>query len=133
MTSTGPRWARLAVEPDLDSLAIARQFVGSCLRIWKLDEAVDNASLGVTELVANAVRHAPDTEAVGVNLSVTDRITITVLDDEPSLPMPATPADPLSPGGGRGLRIVAAVSRDWGTHPAEGGKAVWFSLDLPAA
>jgi len=125
------RWARLALAPDLDSVAVARQFVGACLRTWKLDDAVDNVSLGVTELVANVVRHAPDTEAVGVHLAVADRITIAVLDGNPDHPTPAVLVDPLSPGGGRGLRIVAAVSREWGTHDTDGGKAVWFSLDLP--
>ena len=39
----------------------------------------------------------------------------------------------VSPEGGRGLLIVGALARAWGTERLSAGKCVWFELDaLPA-
>ncbi|MGQ0465300.1 MAG: ATP-binding protein [Sporichthyaceae bacterium] len=69
-------------------------------------------------------RLAPAGECMGVEIAVTDRITIAVSDSGPYVVLPPGP-------GGHGLAIVAAVARSWGVSENPAGKAVWFSLSLP--
>jgi hypothetical protein len=42
-----------------------------------------------------------------------------------------SPAASATAHSGRGLRIVDAISADWGTAVDGRRKAVWFALDLP--
>jgi anti-sigma regulatory factor (Ser/Thr protein kinase) len=114
---------------DLTSVGRARRFVRSVLAEWGLPELADDAELGTSELVANAVRYA------GTDLTLVVRwdhlLTVAVRDGRPELCHPAA-ADPGALAeGGRGLQIVAAISRDWGVTAAGGGKVVWFALARP--
>ncbi len=83
----------------------------------------------VSELATNSVQHARSDFLVRVKRG-DDRVRVEVSDlgsGEPALrsPQPREVA-------GRGLRIVGALSDDWGvtvTPPA--GKLVWFTVQLP--
>lgn len=90
----------------------------------------DTASLVVSELVTNAV--AAGSSRLEVILGVhRDHIRLAVGDDAAGLPTlrGTTPTDP----SGRGLAIVAALSRSWGVERSELGKHVWALLPIAAA
>ncbi|MEU6655967.1 ATP-binding protein [Streptomyces sp. NPDC046900] len=99
--------------------------------VW-VDDA-ETAALVMSELVANAVRHARGPKIrMTVNRPADDRVYVAVVDREPRrLPELRTPAaDALQ---GRGLLLVDAVAARWGydfmgtgVHPW--GKRVWAEL-----
>jgi hypothetical protein len=109
---------------------VGRHFVRDQLLDWGLAAAVDDASLAVTELIANAVKHTGTT--VEVSIVVDGDIEVSVHDRSPSIRRAAAVVEPLAESG-RGLRIVAAVSSDWGITSEARGKRLWFRLPLPDA
>lgn len=114
---------RLAADPHVVSAA-RRHAVEVCQDV--LDPArCEDLALAVSELVTNAIRHgaAPVTLTVSADA---DRVRVEVTDGNPSLTVPGPPGE-LEPGR-RGLRLVSAVCRAWGWHPADGGKCVWCEL-----
>ena len=122
----------LRLPAELMSVRTGRRFARDVVAEWGLRRLADEVQLGVSELITNAVRHAK-TE-VELRLQLDGRLYVEVRDFEPALnrPVDGQPADPLATSG-RGLQIVAAVSRDWGVRGRPDGKAVWFSLELPDA
>ncbi len=118
---------RLPCHPS--SVTAARHFVRDLLLEWNLPRLVDDAQLGTSELVANAVRHA----GTGLVLTVAsgESVTIAIRDGDTQLRRPLAGEDDTLAESGRGLHIVAAISSDWGITTAPGGKTVWFSLALP--
>ncbi len=116
-----------------------RRIVSAQLRYWHMDPLIDRAALGVTELLSNVHRHARPDKSCTVELELLpDRLTVSVRDHDPRLPVPAdapgtADATPLATCG-RGLAMVAAVSESWGARPdGENGKVVWFTLPASAA
>ncbi|MEO3978343.1 ATP-binding protein [Streptomyces sp. CAU 1734] len=108
-----------------------RRIVSAQLRYWHLDPLIDQAALGVTELLTNVHRHAEPDKMCVVDIELlTDRLTVSVHDHDPRLP--AVPADDLYATSGRGLSLIEAVSEQWGVRPrGETGKTVWFTLTTP--
>nr|WP_170148658.1 ATP-binding protein [Pseudosporangium ferrugineum] len=97
----------------------------ACLR-WELPHLTAPAALVAGELVTNAVVHART--MADLRLSLGRRyLMIAVRDGSSAVPriVPAPPADPAT---GRGLVLVGAMARRWGSLPAEGGKVVWATL-----
>ena len=83
----------------------------------------------VAMLVTNAVRHT--SAPLGQRLHLTEHEIVTeITDDSSRLPRPHL-ADP-DDESGRGLALVDALADDWGTRLTEAGKAVWFTLPVPA-
>ncbi|MEU6670936.1 ATP-binding protein [Streptomyces sp. NPDC046727] len=114
-----------------------RRIVSAQLRYWHLDPLIDRAALGVTELLSNVHRHARPDKSCTVELELLpDRLTVSVRDHDPRLPVPGDLPDPdATPLAtcGRGLAMVAAVSESWGARPdGENGKVVWFTLPATA-
>jgi anti-sigma regulatory factor (Ser/Thr protein kinase) len=117
-------------EPD--AARAARAAVRARLRAWDLDSLADLATLLVSELVTNSLRHA--TGPIGVRLvrrpaGLSGVLLVEVSDSLPDPPRErvARPDDE----SGRGLQLVAHSSRRWGTRPGEAGKTVWFELAVP--
>ncbi|GAA4876857.1 ATP-binding protein [Kitasatospora terrestris] len=81
------------------------------------------------ELLANAVQHAGGPLTLGLRMTQSGRIRITVTDAGAEAPQvgPALPERP----GGHGMRIVDHLARAWGTDPVAGGKGVWAECDPP--
>jgi anti-sigma regulatory factor (Ser/Thr protein kinase) len=118
---------RLPCHPS--SVTRARHVVRDLLEEWDLAALGEDAQLGTSELVANAVRHAR-TELL-LTVRSAEAVTISIRDGDPQLRRPVTgEADTLAESG-RGLHIVAAISRDWGITATEGGKTIWFTLARP--
>src|SRR5690349_14646419 len=115
------RERELVLSCTLGSVTVARHFVRDTLLWWDLERLVEDAELGVSELVANAVRYAQTD--VTLRICVDREMTVEVVDREPVLrrPMHGGPDNPLAESG-RGLRIVAAVADDWGIEMRAGGK-----------
>jgi anti-sigma regulatory factor (Ser/Thr protein kinase) len=119
-----------ALPAELPSVTKGRHFVREMLQDWNLSALQTDAELGVSELVANAVLHGGT--PISVEIRVDRHLTISVFDGNPRLHRPLAPAG-REVEGGRGLRIIAAIAHDWGVDAVPGGKAIWFSLERPAA
>ncbi|MER5750912.1 SpoIIE family protein phosphatase [Streptomyces sp. NPDC002088] len=117
---------RLALDPI--EVGRARAVVREQLHDWGLARLADNAELMVGELVTNAVRHS-HSRPVELRLVRGDTLLCEVDDDDHDLPtlLSAGPEDAF----GRGLRVVSALAREWGTSRTGAGKTVWFELTLP--
>ncbi|MEU5255208.1 SpoIIE family protein phosphatase [Streptomyces longwoodensis] len=106
----------------------ARAVVREQLHDWGLPRLADPAELMVSELVTNAVRHTR-ARPVEVRLVRGDTLLCEVDDDDHELPTLRN-AGPEAEAG-RGLRVVSALAREWGTSRTAAGKTVWFELTLP--
>ncbi|MER5370290.1 ATP-binding protein [Streptomyces sp. ADI95-17] len=108
-----------------------RRIISAQLRYWHLDPLIDQAALGVTELLTNVHRHAQPDKSCTVEIELLlERLTVSVHDHDPRLPTVREPS--ASSTSGRGLALIAAVSESWGVRPAGGaGKVVWFTLPAP--
>ncbi|MET7313196.1 ATP-binding protein [Streptomyces sp. NPDC005134] len=109
-----------------------RRIISAQLRYWHLDPLIDQATLGVTELLTNVHRHAQPDKTCTVEIEfLLERLTVSVHDHDPRLPT-VREADASSTSG-RGLALIAAVSESWGVRPrGRAGKVVWFTLPAPS-
>ncbi|MCW2501232.1 MAG: putative two-component sensor histidine kinase protein [Frankiales bacterium] len=125
-----PRRDRAArrFEPTASSAAAARRFVTDQLHGWQLGGLVDAAGLIVSELVGNAVRHSTGRFHVGV-LNLPDGVRVTVADLSPQPPTVRTVEETATSG--RGMHLIAALARSWGTDVHGGGKTVWAEIAVP--
>ncbi|MFD3437850.1 SpoIIE family protein phosphatase [Streptomyces sp. NPDC058685] len=116
----------LSLEPR--EAARARRLVRGQLAAWGLIPVTETAELLVGEVVTNAIRHA-DGRRAELRLVRAESLLCEVADDDHTLPtlLDASGDDEA----GRGLRVVSALSREWGTSRTAGGKTVWFELALP--
>lgn len=104
----------------------ARRFVSDTLETWGLDDLRDEALLLTSELVTNAVLHAG---APGITLTLrrlADGLRIEVTDPSPVIP--TVRHYNVHSGTGRGMALVQAWSRAWGSDAHPPGKVVWFEL-----
>jgi hypothetical protein len=89
-------------------------------------EAATAAATVTSELVTNAVVHAGGDLQVGLELAGTV-LVVTVRDRSPVRPRRHRPETGRE--NGRGLAIVAELSRSWGSLPVAGdGKVVWARI-----
>jgi len=103
----------------------ARHFVRSSLEQWGLDHLLEDASLVVTELATNVVLHAGSEFRVGLAASPVS-LKISVEDTSPVAPAHSGFAEAGCTG--RGLQLVSALSRQWGTAHQPASKVVWAEL-----
>ncbi|XXZ51732.1 ATP-binding protein [Streptomyces cavourensis] len=111
-----------------ESARLARRLVRLALDKWGLDGVKDAAELVVSELLTNAVRHAPRSS---VRVTVTrlgeERVRVSVVDL--SKERPAARVADADQESGQGLEIVEALSGGrWGVDPLPWGKRVWATL-----
>ncbi len=95
---------------------------------WDDADLVDNASLVVSELATNALRHARSPFRASITRSGTD-VTIEVHDANQAPPRPGS-VDEMA-AGGRGITLVKGHSTRWGTDVNATGKVVWSELRRP--
>ena len=109
--------------------ADGRRFVAQHLSRWQVPAQVsDEATLLTSELIANAIRHAPPPLCLEVTVDTT-KIRIDVHDSHPVAPALTRPD--FNSSGGRGVWLVDTIASRWGYRPEPPGKVVWFEMDLP--
>jgi hypothetical protein len=104
----------------------AREYIRQQLGIWGLDDLTLTTELLVSELVGNVVRHAR--APIRLRLLRSTSLTCEVYDG--SLTMPRIRHASYTDEGGRGLQLVAAMSRRWGTRYLPDGKCIWTEQDI---
>ncbi|MFF3373789.1 SpoIIE family protein phosphatase [Streptomyces sp. NPDC002680] len=117
----------LAADPAV--VASARNLAGAQLTAWGLDDAQFATELVVSELVTNAIRYA--TGPIRLSLIHQDVLICEVSDGSSTSPrlQHARTTDE----GGRGLFIIAQLTRRWGTRYTAAGKIIWAEQTLSPA
>ena len=121
------RVASLELRRLPSAAAEARHFVTRALRRWGLEPLIADAELLASELVTNAVLHAHTD--VTVTVAVADGTAEVGVTDR-SVDLPEQRDVGWQAEGGRGLRLVDGVAREWGVTHLSHGKQVWFRLDV---
>ncbi|MEV0281623.1 ATP-binding protein [Streptomyces sp. NPDC050610] len=115
----------------MDSVPDARHHVEALLTEWKLGGLIDDASLIVSELTSNVIKHA---RGIGdffeVELRRRSGVLILEVSDSFQWRMPELKEPCEEDTDGRGLLIVDALSEKWGVRPRQTGKTVWAQLPL---
>ncbi|MFE7573033.1 SpoIIE family protein phosphatase, partial [Streptomyces sp. NPDC057539] len=114
---------------DPAGVAQARRDVAGQLAAWGLDDAVFTTELVVSELVTNAIRYAQ--APIQLRL-IHDHSLICEVSDG-SNTAPHLRRARVFDEGGRGLLLVAQLTRSWGTRQGSGGKTIWAEQALPVA
>lgn len=127
-SAAAPLDADAEVPHRVDSIPAARAFLARLLHGWHVaDEVIDEASLLTTELMSNAVQHG--TGVVHLEIAVHEGLLrVGVHDTAAELPVKLEYTS--SSLQGRGIWLVQAIARDWGsdTSGEAPGKTVWFEL-----
>jgi anti-sigma regulatory factor (Ser/Thr protein kinase) len=86
--------------------------------------------LVISELVTNAVLHAPESPTITLELLMTGcAIRVLVSDRSPCKPEHRSHPTPRSAERGRGVELVDALAERWGTESrGPAGKTVWCEL-----
>jgi anti-sigma regulatory factor (Ser/Thr protein kinase) len=113
-----------AFAPNLDAMHECRAFTLDFLARQDADDLSMAATLIVTELVTNVVRHAHSPIRIRLDWD-DDTLHVEVQDGSSILP---AVTDLAGEDGGYGLRIVKALTEEWGIRPLAEGKAVWCNL-----
>ncbi|MFF4400197.1 ATP-binding protein [Streptomyces sp. NPDC001480] len=98
---------------------------------WGMPVAADEASLLVTELATNVIKHVGEGTSATLILEWRgERLRLEVHDKSPAVPtLRAAECDEEC---GRGLHLLATLADDWGTILTAVGKAVWCEIRLSA-
>ena len=121
-----PRWACFPPmsggpqDMDAGSVRVAREFTLATCRGWGMTERRDDVGIVVSELLTNALRHAPPRSGQSrpgwpVQLGLLQPgpcVLCAVADPSPSAPIPRTPGYLAETG--RGLQVVDVLSDEWG-------------------
>jgi hypothetical protein len=117
---------RLRLAPHPTAPRASRDFVTRTLLDWRLGRAIPFATLVVSEIVVSSTIHAGTDIQVAVAWNL-GALRLTVRDNGPALPYQRHSVPGLH---GRGLTVVAGLSRVFGMMPtADGGKVVWAVLE----
>jgi anti-sigma regulatory factor (Ser/Thr protein kinase) len=118
---------RLPFAPEADGAAI-RHAAGALLSDWQTPELVEDTLLVIAELVHNVLQH---TDAGGelVLIHGDGEIVVEVSDRSPRLPRPYPPDHRRV--GGRGLLLVGALARRWGSRRTRAARSSGRSCPVP--
>ena len=135
----GPRLATRSPAPVVSSLATARSFTLATMDRWGAAHCADDVAAVVSELLANALRHALPSARGATGEARSRPIRLGLLDLEPWILCAV--ADPSAQPpvhrqpdwleeSGRGLQVVASLSSHWGfcVAPDLQGKVVWATI-----
>lgn len=119
---------RLPLRRELECGRRARRLVEQTCHEWGVPELSTNAVQVACELTENLIRHTRTEGSLCLELRG-DMLTIAVTDSDRRPPRLRTPHERRS--GGRGLVLVAELSRAWGYARQAPGKVVWAVLAVP--
>ena len=134
MSTTTSRAAQVELTCDLAAPRTARRMVTLLLHQWGVrdQDAVDGATIVVSELVTNVLIHCDDGGPVVLALELKDDLLRIRVEDR----LPAVPAQRQAAAedeSGRGLGIVAQLAVRWDVEPLPDGKRIVVDLPLAAA
>src|SRR3954453_8508092 len=110
---------------ESDAVPRARQFVRERLAEAPSEQR-DDVELVIAELVTNAVLHGVEPVTLRLRL---DPAVVRVEVHDTGRPRPIAMPGGVDAMTGRGLALVAALSREWGVEPTpDGGKVVWAQV-----
>ncbi|MEU2426386.1 SpoIIE family protein phosphatase [Streptomyces sp. NPDC007851] len=119
--------ASFGLPDDPRAAGRARELVRDQLSHWGLDDLSMTTELLVSELVGNVIRHAKG--PMRLRLLRSRILTCEVYDG--SLSTPRIRRATYTDEGGRGLQLVAALSRRWGARYLSDAKCIWTEQDIP--
>jgi PAS domain S-box-containing protein len=128
----GEQVATLRLEGDGASAREARRFVAETLARWGWLEREGDVTLVASELVTNALLHAPGTPPVLVLRGRNGALRVEVLDGSSAVPH-TRPPETGSGMTGRGLHLVDGVADAWGATVLDVGKATWAEFGSTGA
>lgn len=108
--------------------AQARRHVGAAIEAWQVPVNPDVAVLLTSELVTNAIQHDPGGQQP-IQLVIAwaaNELCVEVHDGSRAAPVPVDA--PPDAEAGRGLMLLASLSKEWGYRETASGKAVYFTL-----
>lgn len=122
--------ATIVLPPEPRSVPAARRLLAELLTAWSAESFREDATLLLSELVTNVVRHVdgPANMTLRVDL-FGPGLRVCVADGSTARPTPRHGAT--GDGGGFGLSLLTTLARRWGTDDHPSGKQVWFELDRP--
>jgi anti-sigma regulatory factor (Ser/Thr protein kinase) len=121
--SLEPVEAATVLRPAPGALRMARSFLWSTAAQGPVPPEMESATLLVSEVVSNALRHGASDAPISLACRVEgETLRAAVLNRGPRF----DPADNASAG--CGLRLVARLSRRWGARPIGEGMEVWFEV-----
>ena len=113
------RW-RFDVGDPAVAYAIQRELIALATAVGAPDEAEINAcELILSELIGNAVRHAPGALSISVSID-DDGVWLHLIDDGPGFAFRSALPDDLWAESGRGLFLIAALARSVEATPLRG-------------
>ncbi|MFD6989394.1 ATP-binding protein [Streptomyces sp. NPDC059943] len=117
----------VVVEPDRVRVAQIRRITMAFMRLWDVPAPLaDDVQLVVSELVTNAVEHGHG--SVGMRIRNTgSELSIEVTDENTAPARLRTAGD--EDVCGRGLFLVAVLTREWGV--SDDGRTTWCTFRLP--
>lgn len=119
---------RMRFTPGTHSARHVRRIVRAYLTAWGMAPLSEVAELGVTELLANVVKHVPDSVCTMLLRRRDAGVRVEVHDTDPTLPRLRQAQDWEEDG--RGIALLDLLTDMWGAEETgPGTKAVWFELD----
>ena len=115
--------ASASFEPTSASVGAARRYAVAVLQASPVEHLQDDVRTVVSELATNAVLHARTSFTVTVGVDDAG-VRVAVTDAAPGRPRLPRHGD-TSATTGRGLRIIAQLSADWGVEVHDAGKTTW--------
>lgn len=111
-------------DPGLRTPGDVRHWATPLLRRLGAEDKANDCLLVLSELVTNAIEHTSGAIRVDLEPAGHGGVRISVTDSSRTPPTPRTPDE----RGGRGLLLIAALCRSWGTEPLPSGKRVWAEI-----
>lgn len=120
------------IEPKPEEVGRVRRAVNSFLVRFGPGPCTDDVLLVASELVTNAVRHAP-CPSIRLRITRGDGLLLIEVEDGSAAPPVLRCHSDVGAESGRGLGLVHALAVEWGWTPREDGtKSTWAVLSLPA-
>jgi anti-sigma regulatory factor (Ser/Thr protein kinase) len=130
----GPYSAWRKVFPGrVESVPEARTWARDLLAGRVEDSVLDDVLLLLSELATNAVAHSDSGRTADGRVTVyvarlPGAVHVEVTDEGSDTSAPAVRVPEADGDGGRGLWLVESLSTEWGFHPDEPGRSVWFRV-----